>query len=136
MGVHAEVLTAIEHELRVRHDLSVSEFEGLAHLPPRGGLRHQQLAERVILTRSALTRMVDRLEARGLVRREVSVDDRRGVSVCLTDEGRRLRRAAVRTNNRVVRRVFGPQLEEEDIETLVRSLGRTRPRADEPEHQG
>lgn len=126
MQIHAEVLAAIEVKLRQRHDLSVTEFDALVHLPPTGGLRHQQLADRVILTRSALTRMVDRLAVRGLVTREPSSTDRRGVRICLTEDGRRTRRAAVRTNNEVVREVFGHLLEPTEAEVLVRILHRLR----------
>lgn len=126
MVVHAEVLGAIAVELRQRHDLSVSEFDVLVHLSPNGGLRHQHLADRVILTRSALTRMVDRLAARGLVVREPSSTDRRGVRICLTERGRRTRKSAARTNNEVVRHVFGDLVEPTETEVLVRILNRLR----------
>src|SRR5450759_1034505 len=53
------------------------------------GLRMQELEERSLFTRSGLTRLVDRIEAAGLVRRESVAGDRRGVRVALTSEGRR-----------------------------------------------
>lgn len=125
MQVHADVLREIEVELRSRHDLSVSEFDALVNLPPQGA-RHQELAGRVILSRSALTRLVDRLESRGLVTRERSGSDLRGVQVCLTDRGRRVRRAAARTNAQVVRREFGERLGARDAAALARILHRLR----------
>lgn len=127
MQIHAQVLAATEVQLRRRHDLSVSEFDALVHLPPTGGLRHQQLADRVILTRTALTRMIDRLAARGLLTREPATTDRRGVRICLTEQGRRTRRGAVRTNNQVVRQVFGNRLDPTDAEVLVRIRHRLCP---------
>jgi DNA-binding MarR family transcriptional regulator len=125
MQVHAGVLQAIEAELQTRHDLSVSEFDALVNLPADGA-RHQQLAERVILSRSALTRLVDRLESRGLVTRQRFGSDLRGVRICLTEPGRRLRREAARTNARVVRREFGDRLGADDTAALAHILHRLR----------
>jgi DNA-binding MarR family transcriptional regulator len=58
------------------------------------GLRMQELEETSLFTRSGLTRLVDRIEAAGLVRREPVPGDRRGVRVVLTEEGRRRHDAA------------------------------------------
>lgn len=123
MEVHAEVLRAIEAELQHRHGLSVSEFDALVNLPADGA-RHQELAQRVILSRSALTRLVDRLEERGLVTRQRFDSDLRGVRICLTQCGQQLRREAARTNARVVRRMFDDRLGADDIVTLAEILSR------------
>ncbi|WP_370891683.1 MarR family winged helix-turn-helix transcriptional regulator [Janibacter sp. GXQ6167] len=103
---HAEVIGRLETAFRSRHDLSVSEFDVLINLGPHEHLRHGELAERVILTRTALTRLIDRLVARGLLTRTTSARDQRAVLISLTDDGRTLRRAAARTNAAVARAPF------------------------------
>lgn len=55
-------------------------------------LRMHELAEKTVITRSNLTRLVDRLEAAGLVRRERAEEDRRGAFAVLTAEGRAMRK--------------------------------------------
>lgn len=88
------------------HDLSISEFNVVVNLAPGEDCRHTELASRVVLSRTALTRLVDRLVDRGLLERHASQADARGVCVRLTDAGTVLRRAALRTNARVVQESF------------------------------
>ena len=106
LEVHAEIIGRLETEFRGRHDLSVSEFDVLINIGPHEHLRHGDLAERVILTRTALTRLIDRLVARDLLIRATSPADHRAVLISLTDDGRQVRRAAARTNASVVRAPF------------------------------
>ena len=106
LEVHAEIVGQLERGFRARHDLSVSEFDVLINLGPREELRHGELADRVILSRTALTRLIDRLIARGLLTRTASPGDQRAVVISLTDAGRTVRRAAARTNAAVVRAPF------------------------------
>ncbi|RKS75406.1 DNA-binding MarR family transcriptional regulator [Motilibacter peucedani] len=89
-GRYARVNEALERELQKGHGLGRTEFELLARLdeaPNRAG-RVTELAGEVGLSQSALSRMVDRLEAQGLVERACCVEDRRGVFVELTAVGR------------------------------------------------
>ena len=74
------------------------------------GLRMQELEQRSLFTRSGLTRLVDRIEAAGLVRREAVPGDRRGVRVVLTSEGRRRHDAAFAEHLKVIEREFGRRL--------------------------
>src|SRR5215467_10650150 len=87
---HAAVSAALEHDLGERHGLGVTEFEVLERLAenPRHLFRVQELAESVHLSQSALSRMIGRLEQHGLVQRTLCENDRRGIYVCLTDDGR------------------------------------------------
>lgn len=107
LEIHADLVGELECRFREAHRLSVSEFDVLANIGPREAVRHGELAGRVILTRTALTRLLDRLAARGWLTRASAPDDQRVVLVQLTDEGRRLRREAARTNAAVVRAYFG-----------------------------
>src|SRR5712692_6322595 len=93
---HATVVPKLDHELERDHGLSFNQFEVLSLLARAGkqGLRMSDLASRVILSPSGVTRAVDQLERRGLVARCVFEEDRRGQLATITREGRtRLRRA-------------------------------------------
>ena len=87
---HARVSCALERELQTRHGLGVSEFEVLEWLAQHGkdDCRMQELSEGVHLSQSALSRLVGRLEADGLVHRKMCQADRRGIYACITPEGR------------------------------------------------
>ena len=86
---HARVSCALERELQTQHGLGVSEFEVLEWLAQHGrdDCRMQELSEGVHLSQSALSRLVGRLEADGLVRRRMCQADRRGIYACITPEG-------------------------------------------------
>src|SRR3954452_19640680 len=100
---HARVSCALEHALESEHRLGVSEFEVLDRLAAEEceGRRIQELAAEVHLSQSALSRVVARLEADGLVVRAMCQEDRRGVYARLTDAGRE-RHAAARPTHRAV----------------------------------
>jgi DNA-binding MarR family transcriptional regulator len=100
---HARVSCALERELQAQHALGVSEFEVLEWLAVHGkdDCRMQELSEGVHLSQSALSRLVGRLEADGLVRRKMCQADRRGIYACITDEGR-MRYEAARPTQRAV----------------------------------
>lgn len=91
----------IEKALQERHGLSVNEFCLLHHLsaPDGPNTRMQQLAEMLVLSQSATTRLVTRLEDRGLVRRVLSTEDRRGIYAEATQAGRVLHDEAAPTHN-------------------------------------
>ncbi|WP_240969974.1 MarR family winged helix-turn-helix transcriptional regulator [Actinacidiphila epipremni] len=93
LAVHARTACELDRELH-KHGLCASDFEVLDVLadgPADGSctFRVQELADRVHLTQSALSRLVARLEKEGLVDRGICAEDRRGVYVALTDDGRR-----------------------------------------------
>ena len=100
---HARTWCALERELGERHGLGVSEFEVLERLVEEGReqQRVQELAQAAYLSQSALSRVVARLERDGLVSRSMCDVDRRGVYVCLTDQGRE-RHAEARATQRAI----------------------------------
>ena len=75
-----------------------------------------------MFTRSGLTRLIDRIEAAGLVRREAVQGDRRGVRVLLTDEGRRRHDQAFIDHNQMIERVFGQRLTEPQLRAVADAL--------------
>lgn len=110
LAKHAKTLCALERELGDKHDLGVSEFEVLDRIVASEcrKFRVQELADEVHLSQSALSRVVARLEKSGLVTRGVCDLDRRGVFVCITDEGRARHAAARPTHRAVLSSVFAP----------------------------
>jgi DNA-binding MarR family transcriptional regulator len=100
---HARVLSALERSLRVHHDLGVSEFEVLERLASaEGECRMQELSSVTHLSQSALSRVVGRLEADGLVTRAMCENDRRGIFAHITDAGRERYQAARETHRSVL----------------------------------
>jgi DNA-binding MarR family transcriptional regulator len=101
---HAVVSCALDRELGERHGLGVSDFEVLERLAESEGhrFRVQELANAVHLSQSALSRLIGRLAQHGLVERCLCDQDRRGIYVTLTDEGRRRHAAAVPTHRAVL----------------------------------
>ena len=95
LTAHATVIRRLDGELEEREGLALSDFDVLAQLHFAGGtLRMRDLADSVLLSRSGMTRRVDRLESAGYVVRAACETDRRGSMASLTDAGRdRLQRA-------------------------------------------
>jgi DNA-binding MarR family transcriptional regulator len=119
---HATVTRALEAELLARQELSLAAFDVLAELAqaPERRMRMTELADAVLLSRSGVTRMVDRLERLGLVTRGRVEEDGRGIAATLTDQGQeQLDRASV-THVAAVQRHFVNRLDETDLRDLRR----------------
>lgn len=126
LEAHAGVVEVLERELREQEDLPLAWYDVLVHLSEAEdrALRMQELAEAVLLSRSGLTRLIDRMEGDGLVERRACPTDRRGTLARLTDLGlERLRRTAP-THARGVQRHFVDHLTDDEVEVLGRALGR------------
>src|SRR6476659_8495873 len=88
------VLDVLDEELQADAGLSLSWYDLLVRLEEDDGMRMNQIAERILFSKSGLTRMVDRMEEAGLVRRERPADDRRVIRVWMTRRGTDTLRAA------------------------------------------
>ncbi len=108
--------------------LSMREYDVLFQLDrtPGGALRLRDLNEQILLSQPSLSRMVERLEARGLVTREAVPGDARGVSVHITSAGAELRRVIGRRHVRTIRRYVGAALDEDDLRALTELCTRLR----------
>lgn len=86
---HATVVDRLDRELQDEQGLALTWYEVLLHLhrAPDHKLRLSGLAERLVLSRSGLTRLMDRMVAAELIEREVCPTDRRGAFAVLTQEG-------------------------------------------------
>jgi len=84
------VMGELEAEMAEQHELPITWFDVLNRLDqaPDHRLRMHEIEEMSVFTRSGMTRLADRLEAAGLVRRERDAGDRRGVYLAITNEGR------------------------------------------------
>jgi DNA-binding MarR family transcriptional regulator len=120
----SRTLQVAEPELIATAGFPLTWLDVLAQLYDAGeaGLRMQELEQRSLFTRSGLTRLVDRIEAAGLVRREAVLGDRRGVQVVLTEEGRRRHDAAFVGHSKVIERVFGRRLTEAQLRAVAEAL--------------
>ena len=120
LRAHAELTRALDAELAREHDLPLSSYEVLLFLndSDEGRMRMSELAESVLLSRSGLTRLVDRLERQGLLRRERCASDARGLFAEITDEGRATFAEARKTHLDGVRRMFLDHFSREELRTL------------------
>jgi DNA-binding MarR family transcriptional regulator len=123
---HARVIEIIDRELTAAGRLPLQWYDVLIELAeaPERRLRLHELADRVVLTRSTLTRLVDRLEAEGYLRRERADDDRRGAYAVLTDQGHEALRAAWPLYSAGINRYFGCLLSDAEVDTLTQALNR------------
>jgi DNA-binding MarR family transcriptional regulator len=110
------------------HDVTMREYDVLFTLSraPGGELRLRDLNAGILLAQSSLSRLVERLEARGLVARSVPADDARGTLVGLTPEGARLQRETGRAHVRTIADYVGQGLEPAELEELTALLDRLR----------
>jgi DNA-binding MarR family transcriptional regulator len=109
---NARVLREVSRDLEAGQGLSLATLDVLSRLydAPDRQLRMQELQDRLLFTYSGVTRLVDRIEHDGLVRRERVPTDRRGVYAVLTDEGARTYERGIAQHRADVERVFASRL--------------------------
>ena len=124
LHAHHDVTDALDSELRAEHGLSMATYDVLVRLAraPGRSLRMSDLAERVMMSPSGLTRAVDRLVDQELVHRERSPEDARVMLARLTDRGLGLVRAAARTHLRGVREHFTGRLSQRQLREVASAL--------------
>jgi DNA-binding MarR family transcriptional regulator len=123
LSAHARLVRELDEELRAAHGLPLSSYDVLTTLESAPGrrLRMRELADEVLLSRSGLTRLVDRLGREGLVTREECEEDARGAFAVLTDAGARALADARPTHHEGVRTRFLDALDSDDA-TRLREL--------------
>ena len=126
LRAHSQVTRRLEADLLAEHDLSLPSYDVLVQLSeaPDRRLRMTELAERVLLSRSGLTRLVDRLERDGLVGRQACPSDARGTHAVLTDAGLTKLRTAWPTHLRGVSEHVTSRLDAGELTVLAELLGR------------
>ena len=131
LRAHANVVRALESELQGEQDLALTDYDVLVQLSAADErrLRMSELADRLLLSRSGATRLVDRLVADGLVERVMCDSDRRGQWASLTDAGYRRLRAASPTHLRGVAEHFLDRFDAHELGQLGKMLERVASQA-------
>jgi DNA-binding MarR family transcriptional regulator len=126
LNAHATLLERIERALAEAHLPPLAWYDVLWALyrAPDHRLRMSELAEHTVLSRSGLTRLVDRMEAAGVLERQPAPGDRRGAFAVTTDAGRDLLQRMWPVYGGSVREHFAAQLTETELRTLHDALSR------------
>ncbi|MBI5824805.1 MAG: MarR family transcriptional regulator [Chloroflexi bacterium] len=120
LGAYAKINRMIEEDLQAHSHITHVEFEILLRLSweENHRLRIQDLAAQSILTRSGVSRVVERLEKAGLVKREGASEDRRGAYAVLTDEGAVRFQKASQAHIEFVRKNFLSLFNDEELNQM------------------
>ena len=126
LHAHARLTRRLDEELQAAHGLSLAEYDALFQLAtaPAGRVRMSALAERVLLSRSGITRLVDRLVADGMVGRSACPTDARGAEAAITPAGLERLRAASVTHLDGVHRLFLDMIPDDEQAAIERGLTR------------
>ncbi|OON79240.1 MarR family winged helix-turn-helix transcriptional regulator [Streptomyces tsukubensis] len=129
--LHGRIESRIERALQSEHGLSVREYSLLdvlsrQHDGDGGHLQMRQVADAVVLSQSATTRLVTRLEDRGLLARYLCPTDRRGIYTDVSESGRALLEAARPTNDAALRDALDQAAKDQELAPLVRAVESVR----------
>lgn len=121
---YARIQRLLDEELRAEHDLSLAEYDVLLQLAeaPDRHLRMHQIADQVVLSRSGVTRLIDRLVADGAVERTHCASDARGAEAVLTAAGLDRLREASRTHLRGISEHFLEVIPPDELESVGRAM--------------
>lgn len=125
LHAHQQLTTQMDINLRERHGLRLDWYDVLYQLTVAGGrMRMHELAAVTLFSRTDCTRIVDRMEPVGLIRRERVAEDRRGVYAVMTADGRALFRSAAATHLDDIQRLFGAYVSAAEATVMADVLGR------------
>ena len=126
LRVHAMLVPELDRRLQAAHHLPLAWYDVLLELNygPDRRLRMSELGERVTLSRTRVSRLVDEMSAAGLVAREANPDDRRSAYAVLTAKGRGVFRQAAPTYLAGIEEQFGAPLTAAELSTMRTALDR------------
>lgn len=129
LGAHAAVIRRLEAELEAEGLISLADYDVLLNLASASGgkLRMSELADNVLLSRSGMTRRIDRLEGAGFVRRDECAADRRGSFASITPEGLARVRSAGPTHLRGIEEHFLAKLTADELNAIRSALEKIIP---------
>ncbi len=132
LSAHTLITRRLDEELRMEHDLSLAEYGTLLAIAwaPDRRIRMRTLADSIFLSKSGVTRLIDRLVADGLVERSACLADARGAEAVLTTAGLERLRAASKTHLRGIDAHFLGALDDEALTTIERSMRAVADRAE------
>jgi DNA-binding MarR family transcriptional regulator len=126
LRAHAAITRQLDRELVQQHGLTINDYEVLLNLTraPERSLRRVDLAERVLLTPSGITRLLDGLERAGLVSRASCKTDARVVYARITEKGLRRLEAASESHRRSIRTLFAQRFDDGELQAFADLLDR------------
>jgi len=126
LNAHATAVGGIEAKLSEHEQISLTWYDVLWSLRKNenGRLRFRALQDEVVLSRSALSRVVDALAKEGLVKKKPCADDQRGLDVELTDKGRKALAASWPIYSEGIADFFAKNLSPDDCAKLTEILGK------------
>ena len=121
------LIDILDAELQEECGLSLRWYDVLVHLEEaEHGVRMNELASRILASKSGLTRVIDRMEEAGLVERRRPVHDRRAIEIFMTDGGERALAKARSIHRRGINQHFAQHLSKRDFDSLSRALEKVR----------
>ena len=132
LQVHAALVPVLDKEVQGQTGLPLSWYDVLLELAaePQGRLRMTELAERVVLSRTRVSRLVDELSARGLITKEEHPEDRRSTYAVITRSGLAEFRAAAPVYVRAIETRFAAHLTNDELLALTTVLSKISKPAD------
>lgn len=124
LTAHARLERLLDEDLRLEHDLTLAEYDALLQLAesPTRRLRMHELADRVVLSRSGVTRLIDRLVRDGSVERSHCATDARGAEAVLTESGLARLRDATHTHLRGISDHFIETMDTTELSAIDRAM--------------
>jgi DNA-binding MarR family transcriptional regulator len=121
------LIDILDAELQEQQGISLRWYDVLVHLEEaEHGVRMNELASRILASKSGLTRVIDRMEEAGLVERQRPADDRRVIEIVMTPAGRRALANARSVHRRGIDEHFAQHLSKRDFDSLSRALEKVR----------
>ncbi len=125
LRTHARLWDQLEAQMRRDHGLTIARYDVLAQLDSAGGrLGLGELASSIVLSPSGLSKLLDRMQASELIRREPDPNDARSTFAAITPRGRALIKKARRSHHELLQQRFGAALDDGDVADLTRIMGR------------
>ena len=122
---HARLWEQVEAQMRRDSGLTMARYDVLAHLDLAGGrLGLTDLAAAILLSASGLSKLLDRMESAGLVRRDPDPRDGRAAFAAITPQGRSVVRKARQGHHEFLRQAFAQALDDDDLADLARIMDR------------
>jgi DNA-binding MarR family transcriptional regulator len=130
---HAQLWDKTETQMRHDSGLTMPRYDVLMQLDMSGGqLGLSDLASTIVLSPSGLSKLLDRMEASGLIRRQPDPSDARSTFATITPRGRSLVRTARVKHHEWLQRAFGDALDDRDLADLRRIMKRIAARTGIP----
>src|SRR5664279_1807998 len=125
LRTHARLWDQVETQMRQDSGLTMPRYDVLMQLDAAGGrLGLGELAAGIVLSPSGLSKLLDRMESSGLLRREPDPRDARSTFAKITPQGRSLVRRARKTHHAWLQQAFGDALDDRDVSDLARVMDR------------